>query len=448
METLSKVGLIEEFGAAPAAGRETGPGSDAVRFADTEARKKLERRLIGGLEHPDPERFQLAAERMLELRLRDLMKLGDAVQIDTSYISHAEYQLFIDEKKSTTGEYHQPDHWSDTRFKKGTARAPVVGVRSSDATSFCQWLTARMSYRGEGGYRFRLPTPAEVIENPIRPTDDEDVPPQTSSVGTWTTNGSSSPAVGIPAEAGEDQRLTRYRAFRNPPELARQLASILEESFDRRLTSARAIVSDLSAAIELARALRLTSTRALSLARRLARSLDRAQMHDIDLHLDIDRIRAHALELARKLSIELDSWSPAGERDPVNEFDLAYELDRAYNNERTRQLARDLGRVYARERSLAALPDRSRPFDTYLTTARIRNRERARERACERERARDGVLTVISSLDRDSREYPRVLRLFLAFFLLQERIEGKLPAWEGIRIVRERVPRAPLSSPR
>lgn len=90
------------------------------------------------------ERFTLAANVLLSRRLQKLLRIDENVEIDMSYITCAEYQLFIDEKLKAD-EYRQPDHWKSYRFPPGDAQKPITGVRSSDAKEFCEWLTQQQS---------------------------------------------------------------------------------------------------------------------------------------------------------------------------------------------------------------------------------------------------------------------------------------------------------------
>ncbi|NES19512.1 MAG: hypothetical protein F6K41_11415, partial [Symploca sp. SIO3E6] len=69
------------------------------------------------------ERFQLAANVLLSRRRNNLVRIDDNVEIDLSYITCAEYHLFIDEKRQA-GENRQPDHWKNYRFPPGDARKP------------------------------------------------------------------------------------------------------------------------------------------------------------------------------------------------------------------------------------------------------------------------------------------------------------------------------------
>lgn len=107
------------------------------------------------------EKFNLAANVLLSRRLKNLLRIDDNVGIDMRYITCAEYQLFIDEKREA-GENRQPDHWESYIFPSKDAKKPITGVRASDAEAFCEWLTHHHSLPG---FRYRLPTLSEAEEH-------------------------------------------------------------------------------------------------------------------------------------------------------------------------------------------------------------------------------------------------------------------------------------------
>jgi len=124
---------------------------------DGEVRRQIESRLIENLEAKEPQIRQLAAQIQLNQRLKRLQRIDKRREIDCFYITCAEYQLFLDETRAQ-GRYHQPDHWSNQTFAAGTALEPICGIRGEDAKAFCDWLTER-----QGGQMFyRLPQPAEA----------------------------------------------------------------------------------------------------------------------------------------------------------------------------------------------------------------------------------------------------------------------------------------------
>lgn len=84
-------------------------------------------------------------------------RIDEYTYIDDSLVTCAEYQLFIDEMREQ-GKYYQPDHWTSYQFPKGQAQAPILGVRYSDAVAFCDWLTQREGQE----LNYRLPISIEA----------------------------------------------------------------------------------------------------------------------------------------------------------------------------------------------------------------------------------------------------------------------------------------------
>lgn len=76
----------------------------------------------------ETEQFRAIATAILDRRIRNMRRLDEKTWIDTSLITHAEYQLFLDDMYAR-GKYHQPDHWKTTRFSPGEAQSPVLGIR-------------------------------------------------------------------------------------------------------------------------------------------------------------------------------------------------------------------------------------------------------------------------------------------------------------------------------
>ncbi|MGH9935996.1 MAG: NACHT domain-containing protein, partial [Blastocatellia bacterium] len=139
--------------------------AEEARRLDAETRAEINARLIEGLESNDPKLRRIAAEVRLARRLKSLQRMDDKREIDLTYLTCAEYQLFLDDMRAQ-GRHCQPDHWTDFTFAKGQAREPVCGVRYEDAEEFCKWLTQRQ--RGEE--LFRLP-----IANEARKWQPEDI---------------------------------------------------------------------------------------------------------------------------------------------------------------------------------------------------------------------------------------------------------------------------------
>ncbi|MFB2769322.1 SUMF1/EgtB/PvdO family nonheme iron enzyme [Pelatocladus sp. BLCC-F211] len=127
---------------------------------DPQLRQQLIDKLDAGLESNDPEIFKLAAQVKLTRRLNNLQPVDQNLEIDTSYITCAEYQLFLDEQGS-----------SQMRFDAGNAKHPIVGMSWENTLGFCNWLNLNpfslsiSNYENSENssvYYYRLPTLAEA----------------------------------------------------------------------------------------------------------------------------------------------------------------------------------------------------------------------------------------------------------------------------------------------
>ena len=320
---------------------------EEAREVDPQWRTKIDTFLKEGADSTDPKRFCLAAETMLARRLRNMVRVDERTFVDSDYISHAEYQLFIDEKRATKHQHHQPDHWQKFRFPKGHASIPAVGMRSSDAAAFCLWLSERYSE-----FAFRLPRPEEAKRSEV--SVPQELPG--TAKGFWTTSG-----------------FERIGYFQNPT--PNYLPALIDRDFSEE-----------------------------SFAR--AYTLDRARHRARAIDLDRARARASApaLDLACTLDLEVTLACALGTE---RGHDIALALNQARERERTESNfksfddTRWMWRVFCLE--LASRPD----------VGRRRDRERRRA-------------------DRD-----KWLSIYGSLVVLEARIEGVLPAIEGIRIIKE-----------
>ncbi|MGJ5674731.1 MAG: NACHT domain-containing protein [Nostochopsis sp.] len=132
-------------------------------------RQQLEDTLEAGLESTDPQIASLAAEVKLSWRLKQLLRIDENLEIDTGYITCAEYQLFIDDKRSG-----QTLHLQNTRFTAGNANNLIVGISWENALGFCNWLNLyTLSQSGNSNennsvYYYRLPTLAEAQDDSVK----------------------------------------------------------------------------------------------------------------------------------------------------------------------------------------------------------------------------------------------------------------------------------------
>jgi hypothetical protein len=324
-----------------------------------------------------------------------MIRIDENTHIDDTLVTCAEYQLFIDEMREQ-GIFFQPDHWTSYQFPENMARALIVGVRFSDAKTFCSWLTQREA----GEWSYRIPTSAEVkryvLANPIQ-----------SPLGYWII--------------GEDSKAqftwvdpTPFNPRDIDPNFARALDSVRARDLDRDIAVARVLDSDLD--IDFVRA--FASTRDLNHARAFASTITRA--------LNLNQARDH--DLANAFDIILDFA-----RDIANAMNLDRAIDSARILDST--IAADLESAFARD----------------LNTAHNLNpaRERAHDLAIAIDHDLDSAIVSALAHTRD-RDFARArniahdlalaLDLFLDILTLQERIAGRLPAFEGIRIVKKRKP--------
>ncbi len=322
---------------------------EQTRAVKPELQRRLGILLAAGTEDTDPEVRRVAAEALLRLRLRGMVPIAENTFSDPGYISHAEYQLFLDEKRAS-GEYRQPDHWRYSRFPAGKGSTPVVGIRSSDAVAFCAWLSDREA----GLWRFRLPR-AQELPCP-------EVEREGEAEGCWVSCKAdfTFERAGLP----DQELLGKQRGL-----ITTSLTQALERDFD----------------------------------------------FDFDLDLDLD------LASARTRARASDSDSA-----------LLSHLDIALARECTSDLS------YHRAHSSDGLP-------SFLLLRRLLRTDTS-GRASARDRVRN--LALSSEPDEEPRgdTSPSAggsfcnMALAISVTILELRIEGKLNAFEGLRIVREQVP--------
>lgn len=124
--------------------------------------RKIPAELVHSIENENAEIRRIGAEVLLQLRIRRLVRVDESTYADSSLVTQAEYQLFLDELRPQ-GSFRQPDHWQGMQFNSGEGQLPATGVRPSDAQAFCNWLTEREN----GPWRFRLPTAQETTRHPL-----------------------------------------------------------------------------------------------------------------------------------------------------------------------------------------------------------------------------------------------------------------------------------------
>ncbi len=414
---------------------------EEARELDEIVRSQAETRLIDDLESEDSKRRQLAAEVRLNQRLKSLRRIDEQREIDLDYITCAEYQLFLDEKRAQ-GEYYQPDHWTEYTFPKGTGQEPIRGVRAKDAEAFCEWLSQKQG----GEIRYRLPQPTEIM----------DYPPVTvtNNLATWCRTNDGYSLDGLTTEDKLNISLWATGVSKLPFDLnVLDIDHALNHALDTALDSTldTALTRDLGLAIARALSFENAIARVLAIARDIAlysvlgRALafvltiarDRALNRALNRTLNRVLARALALALASALDLALESIYDAMKK---QDFQAAKQLAQGMQAESNVVLQRSGTLLH--ELLVCA---------TATTSAKMEARQAWRQYI-----ARIAEYIWIGYNEQEKLESPwerylfrrrksdysedkqAILNLYWWLQIVIARKEGKLPAWEGIRIVRER----------
>jgi Sulfatase-modifying factor enzyme 1 len=384
-----------------------------------EVRQALEAKLDTGLESIDPDLFKLAAEVKLARRLKSLIRFDEKTDIDNSPIACAEYQLFIDEKRKES-KYRQPDHWTNRRFRPGDATKPITGVRASDAEEFCQWLTARSTAQ------YRLLTLAEAEKYPI----------SLQTIGYWCNLKGSKKVMGISQQCWEKWSHTFFEILdRNcNRDLNLNFIVNLDHALDRDL--------DLELIVNHARVRNLE----LIVERNLILNRDLDRDHDLDIDFDLilnrDRNRNRNLIVNRDRNLIVNR-----DRDRNRNFDLDFAraldfaLDRALNIDLDidRALNRALDRAIGhgstnKGEALTTLLSLTLAWNLLLGTY-LKIEEKKNSIWAKKTTRKNHEELIQKYAQRRDAAY----RIYKFCVLVEERQAGKLPAWEGIRIARDRI---------
>jgi len=355
--------------------------------------------------------------------------LDDNVEIDLSYITCAEYQLFINEK-FREGEHRQPDHWKDYRFPPGDSQKPITGVRASDAEEFCEWLTRQHS---ELGFRYRLPTVAEA----------EMYPAIEQQIGCWCNDRGKKVVVGIEA--------TRWQDWHS--KLTEVVVLNLNGDFNRDIY--RDFNQDLY--LNLKRDFELDLYRDLyrdfnrDLYQNLKRVLDR--FIDLQLNQDLKRVLDRDLErdlyrhLYRHLYRDLDRHLYRHlERDIYLNLDRDLYQDRYFYINLNQDLYRDFNKIFYKRIEFEvdeASDFLALYFPLLFFIVIYKVVSLTYQGIYQNRKALQQIKLSRQQSEALSRKYQHkideIYPLYVYLVLLDERQAGKIPAWEGIRLVRERI---------
>jgi len=399
--------------------------AEEARKLDIGVRAEINARLIEGLESDDLKLRRVAAEVRLARRLKSLQPVDERREIDMTYLTCAEYQLFLDDMRAQ-GEWRQPDHWTDYAFAKGQAREPVCGMRYEDVREFCKWLTQRQG----GGAEYRTPFASEA----------EKWQPENIRIAAWCSN--ERLLAGL-AAATEQELMGKLRARTQTklplPQLGAHAFShafFYVHDFAHRLELASSLAN-----FPLARSLARALPPGFALARDFAFNF--ARDFTFGLRLVLDRSLACDLALARDLARDLalnfnSEWAvEAIKRGDYEEAQrLAADLmnDSYVPRARLGGLLSDLLAVATAESSIEIRAGQRR-YAAYILEYAYEGYEILEEEYRPWWRRWIGIR---GKTDLGTRK--RVaLEAYWWLQIVRLREEGKLDAWEGIRIVREQI---------
>jgi energy-coupling factor transporter ATP-binding protein EcfA2 len=409
-------------------------------------------RLADSVEHEKPEVRRIAAEVRLALRLRRMLRVDEHKYVDDSFITQAEYQLFVNEE-GDNGRFRQPDHWQTLDFTPGDGQSPIAGIRPQDALDFCQWLNQRET--NDWHYRLAQPeeTEIEIIKREL-PGETADESPVQISYWTATKDGYRASNQELPRsmQAGLSQRL-QHRLADDWDLHHRTDYDDIVVNEARKFIIGRARQRQFTL-LDLDRP--FTRDEELKAARE--RLLDRttpATITQLDTALNKTITQLQRLRLAKAKEVELDDVMAYGadfiqimkhvqglatEKDLETVQALSQQLH--FSLDHAHDLAHNRQSVVQQELLRALTTSLKHVHDIVQILERAQTRARTRVRANPLLRIMD-LLTQLPK-EQDQRRLRQIryalddyVDFYIDFALLEERRAGHIPALEGIRIVRE-----------
>jgi formylglycine-generating enzyme required for sulfatase activity len=192
---------------------------------EMKTKNELTNILEEGLESSDPQVAQIAAKVKLSSRLSQLLDIDEILSIDRTYISCAEYQLFLEGQLNLV-----------KCFQSGSAKNPIIGISYQEALEFCAWLSenasslSRNEDENNNTFYYRLPTKTE-IEN-YRSSDFK-------QLKSWTIDGGYLENKGIRIvrnRISQDYiKLTNYLAAQEWQKAAQETINVLLKASDSEI---------------------------------------------------------------------------------------------------------------------------------------------------------------------------------------------------------------------
>ncbi len=445
---------------------------DEARKIEVNVRQIAINHIINGLESPEPSLRKLGAEVLLSRRLKSLHRIDNKTDIDLSYITFAEYQVFLDQMRDQ-GIYYQPDHWDAFEFSKGESRLPASGVRATDALAFCEWLTQK--YHDNVIYRLPRIEEARLFS------------PEDGTIGTWCRDDGQFVLVGL---AGRIETIIRNQlkslvetkiplplslAFTRAH--ARNFVPVLTNArtaaFGKVISAAHAISREIVVIGEIARILRSELTRERSQKKRNKTSV----VKNVDIIIDnVNAANENIRLLFKSHQLTSNRVTPHIISKRVYEelagaLSLAYELERYFavdaGNSRVQDLVIKISNVcklvidFELPLKYAGVIDKDFNNALRIVTNSLNVRDAISDMDWDTvmntlDLAYSSLSTFHSSKNSlgslwktaelkwsknaIAKEDPQDLQeIFWWLCIIRSRRAGKISAWEGIRIVREHV---------
>lgn len=250
-------------------------------------------------------------------------------------MTQAEYQLFLNELEPADRFEMVPPHWKTCCYS-GEPESPLLGVWPWQARRFAAWAT-----RGTGPASWHLPTGAEPAESP------------TATTAYWYFNDKLSSVPASVTEAVEAWARGQEPGATPPSTLNIAGSHSLIDCLPQGHHHTRNQTPDFN------RYGTRVPTRANSLTHAISRANARAR--DLDLACDLAVALDHALDLShrRRDNARLHHLAVACVRAPALDNDNSRALSTAYEFESIHALDRPLGGIFARARDRARVRNRT-----------------------------------------------------------------------------------------
>ena len=383
------------------------------------------------------QKFVAIAKAQLQKRLHsNFVKINSNLEIDPSYITCAEYQLFIDEKRGDQF-YYQPSHWQEFTFPKGQEQFPIVGVHYKDARAFCEWLNKQ-----DPKHIYYLPEAKSIKDFPIK---------RRINVSPWLNNGK--------IEKGFNQallsKLKRTTKATIPLPLNLDLDGIFDFDHASILDSILTQILDLDLNLDLTCDLNSAFSSAFNLARDRVLVIDRILSLDFDFDLALTHVINLAPVLDSNLGLEIpDKYDKKGWEKTQSRLISFLQGELIDLQKKRAELFLDLTKVMLAYHSKNRLKLRQ-AYRIYIQRMMVYVYEGAPFSQNKKSKSpwqfwkRGGANNYSKNVPKTNNYVEETQRIAQTFYwqleIIKLREEGMLPAWKGIRLVRKKRFGRPLS---